>query len=262
MRIACVEFETYAASVAHALDLIGADVALPRDGRIVVKPNIVNDSPHPVTTPPECVEAVIAYCRKHSRAGIAVAEGCGGLDTREAFKRLGYDVMAARLDVELIDLDRAPTARLSCGECALLPEFPMPTCLIGAYVVSVPVLKAHTMAGVTLTLKNMFGIAPAGVFGGGFYRKSKLHGRNNGELHQYVVEVNRYCAPDLSVLDATVGLADSHLGGRTCRPPVNRILAGFDPVALDAEAAGLLRVDWRSIGHIRLADGVLGRAVV
>jgi len=55
-------------------------------------------------------------------------------------------------------------------------------------------------------------------------------------------------------------MPEAHLWGPVCQPPVERLLAGFDPVAIDAYAAGLLGIDWRQIGHIALADGSLGRA--
>lgn len=47
-------------------------------------------------------------------------------------------------------------------------------------------------------------------------------------------------------------LSDYHLGGPSCQPPVNRILAGRDrdARALDREAARLLGMDWQRIGHL------------
>jgi hypothetical protein len=41
---------------------------------------------------------------------------------------------------------------------------------------------------------------------------------------------------------------------------VNRLLAGFDPVSVDAAGAQLLGIPWQQVGHIKMADGVLGRA--
>jgi uncharacterized protein (DUF362 family) len=55
-------------------------------------------------------------------------------------------------------------------------------------------------------------------------------------------------------------MAEAHLWGPHCDPPVDKILAGFDPVAIDAAGADLLGFDWRSIDHIALANGLLGDA--
>ena len=51
-------------------------------------------------------------------------------------------------------------------------------------------------------------------------------------------------------MDASIGLADYHLGGRICDPPVNKLIAGFDPQKVDRKAAGLLGLDWRTIPHL------------
>lgn len=55
-------------------------------------------------------------------------------------------------------------------------------------------------------------------------------------------------------------MAEAHLWGPTCDPPVNKLVAGFDPVAIDSYGAGLLGKDWRDIGHIAKVDGELGQA--
>lgn len=260
VRVAVEEFSSYPDSVSRALDKCNAGELLARQTRVVLKPNLVNHSPHPITTPAACVEAAIDYIRMHSTAHIIVAEGSGDGNTRRAFRELGYDEMAARKQVELIDLDAEPWEQVSNPRMRFLKEFHIPTPLRGAFIVSIPVLKAHSMSKVTLAMKNMFGIAPARLYGGSAYKKAQLHGENNNQLQHYIFELNQYCKPDLCLLDATVGMATAHLWGPQCDPPVNKILASADPVALDAKGAELLGFDWRTIGHIQMADGVLGHA--
>ncbi len=260
LGVAVEDFVSYAISIPRALDAIGAGALLACRQRIVLKPNLVNHSPHPITTPPGCIEAIIDYIRSHGGAGIAVAEGSGDGNTGRAFRELGYEEMAARKGVELIDLDAQPFERFTNPRMGLLKEFYLPRAVLDCFLISVPVLKAHSMAKVTLAMKNMFGIAPARIYGGSAYKKARLHGRNNEELQQYIFELNQYRKPDLCVIDATIGMATAHLWGPQCEPPVNKILAGADPVAVDARGAELLGFDWRDIGHIRLANGVLGRA--
>lgn len=240
--------------------MIGAAQILRSQERIVLKPNLVKAEPHPLTTPPDCVAAVIAYCRERSDAEIVVAEGSGGGDTLEAYAVLEYTKLSKEWDVPLLDLDREKLMRFENASHRYLREFFLPRCLLDAFLISIPVLKAHSMSQVTLSLKNMLGIAPARHYAGGAFRKSKLHGRNNWELHRYIVELNAFKKPDLTVLDATIGMAEAHLWGRRCDPPVNRVLAGFDPVALDAAGAALLGFNWRDVDHIALAHGILGWA--
>ncbi|MGI6461703.1 MAG: DUF362 domain-containing protein [Candidatus Hydrogenedentales bacterium] len=258
--VAVEEFVSYAVSIPRALDAIEAGALLASGQRVVLKPNLVNHSPHPITTPPACIEALIDYIRRYSAAEIVVAEGSGDGNTRRAFRELGYEAMASRKGAELIDLDAQPFERLTNPRMRLLKEFYLPRTVLDCLLISVPVLKAHSMAKVTLAMKNLFGIAPARVYSGSAYKKARLHGQNNDELQRYIFELNQYRKPDLSVIDATIGMANAHLWGPHCDPPVNKILASADPVAIDARGAELLGLDWRGIDHIRMANGVLGRA--
>jgi uncharacterized protein (DUF362 family) len=250
-QIAEVEFESYARSVPEVLDAAGAAEVLREQTAVLIKPNLINASPFPVTTPVECVEAVVLYVRACSEAAIVVGEGCGDahLETDEVFRRLGYAELAQRHAVELIDLNHAPLRKLQDDSCTVFQEMYLPEIAFSHYLVSVPVLKAHSYAEITGTLKNMMGLAPPRYYSGRFgtWKKAVFHDR----MHQSIIDLNRYRTADLSLMDATVGLAEFHLGGRRCEPPVNRLIAGFDPVAVDRRSAELLGLKWQRIAHLK-----------
>ena len=125
------------------------------------------------------------------------------------------------------------------------------------FLLSVPVLKAHSLAGVTLTMKNMMGLVPPSHYReGNSWKKSAFH----NQIQKAVADLNRYRTPDFTLLDATIGMAQAHLWGPTCDPPVNRLSASFDPVSIDAHGTNLLKKDWRNINHIKMVDGELGQA--
>jgi uncharacterized protein (DUF362 family) len=244
-----IDFTSYDESVPAALDALGAAERLAAQKAVLVKPNLINTSPPPITTPAACCEAVIAYVRRHSEATIVIGEGCGdpGCTTSEVFDELGYTRMAKRLDVELVDLNVAPTEELSDRSCTVFPTFRTPSVALSHFLISVPVLKAHSLADITGAMKNLIGLAPPEHYQrGGHWKKSAFHAR----MHESIVELNRYRSPDLSVMDATVGMAEYHLGGATCDPPVNAILAGWDAREVDRAAAGLLGLDWRRVRHL------------
>ncbi len=249
-------FSSYRKSVPAILDAVGADRVLAEQTAVLLKPNLVNASPHPVTTPPECCEAVIAYVRAHCNAEIVVAEGCGDalMETGDVFEALGYADMAKRLGVALLDLNRAPLRTVRIPECPVFPEMHLPEAAFTNFIISLPVLKAHSLAGLTGTLKNMLGFAPPEHYSGvhGSWKKAVFHGR----LQQSILDLARYVRPHLTLLDATQGLASFHLGGDTLSPPPNRLIAGGDPRAVDRTAADLLGIDWRTIRHVaeRLQD--------
>jgi len=128
VRISTVEFTDWRESIAAALDGIGAREILARQEKILIKPNLVNDSPHPVTTVPACCEAMLLYIRACSDAEVVIAEGCGdaALETDEVFANLGYAALSRRHNVPLVDLNTAPLRRLANAACRLFPEIYLP----------------------------------------------------------------------------------------------------------------------------------------
>ncbi len=247
-KVAVVSFTSYHESVARAFDEIGAGPVLGRQQKVLVKPNLVDDIPYPVTTPADCVGAIIDYVRSVSSAEIIVAEGSGGdAPTGEVFAALGYTGLAAEKQVRLVDLNEEPLTRSELPGCKIFREYFIPRIAMESFIISVPVLKAHSFSTVTLSLKNMMGFAPPSHYQvGGFWKKSFFHNR----IDESIIEMNMHRKPDLTLLDATTGMPDYHLGGRHCDPPVNKIVASFDALEADRAGARLLGFDWRRIGHL------------
>ena len=228
--------------------------------RVVLKPNPGEAVGPPITTPVGPVWALVEYLRAAApKCALIVAEGCGaqGYDTAHCFRELGYAELAAQKGVALLDLNQAPLRRLTNPACRRWPELHLPELLFDSFLISLPVLKAHSLAGVTLTMKNMMGtVPPARYQHGSHWKKAAFH-RN---MQEAVFDLNRYRTPDFTLLDATIGMRVAHLWGPPCDPPPNRVVAAYDPVAVDAYGTGLLERDWRQVGHVRLAHEVLGRA--
>ena len=258
-KLSVCSFSSYRESIAACLDELEAGSVFEKQSLVILKPNLINDSPFPITSAPSMIEAVILYVRRHFTGTIAIAEGCGDshLTTHEVFQRLGYTDLALKHGIELVDLNEEPLRRLEDPRCRFFPEMYLPEIVFQGFLVSLPVLKRHSLATVTLSMKNMMGLAPPKYYQrGGSWKKSAFH----ANIHESILELNSYRKPDFSILDATVGMAEYHLGGATCDPPVQKIVAGHDPVAVDAEGAKLLGVDWSGVPHIRMAHGVLGMA--
>ncbi|MBU1002740.1 MAG: DUF362 domain-containing protein [Proteobacteria bacterium] len=246
-----VEFESFAVSVPRILDACGVGRVLATQDRVLIKPNLVNASPPPVTTPVACVQAIIEYVRAHCAAEILVAEGCGDAcrETPEVFAALGYDELAQRTGVQLLDLNIAPLVERQNPDCELFPRMWLPEVAFTHFLISVPMLKAHSLAGMSGSIKNMMGFLPPAHYAGppGSWKKALFHAR----MQQSLRELAAHRLPDLTLMDASLGLASFHLGGPPCDPPVGRLLAGADALALDREAAGLLGLDWKRIDHLQ-----------
>ncbi len=244
-----IDFENYSASVPAAMDAVGAPDMFKGGRPILLKPNLVNASEFPVTTHVLFCRAVIEYIRQKTDTRIIIAEGCGDsdLDTDEVFRILGYRDLADEVQVDLIDLNYAPVTEIECPANEIFPVMHLPEIAFESMIISLPVLKAHSLAEMTGTLKNMMGFAPPQYYsGGGFWKKAVFHQR----MQQSIIELNRCLVPDLTLMDASLGLKDFHLGGATCNPPVNKLIAGTDPWAVDQAAARLLGQDPENIRHI------------
>lgn len=251
------ELTRYTETVPRILNAIQAGKILREQERILIKPNLIEARPAPVTTDVRCVEAIVAYCRNVSDANLIVADGAGGCETSECFARLGYERLAKEYGLDLVDLNHAETVTLSDPCNIFLREFHIPKVLLESYLISVPVLKAHSMAQVTLGMKNMLGVAPEADYGkGGHYKKWGLH----EQLDDAIIEINKFRKPDLTVIDAAIGMATAHLWGPKCDPPVGKIVASFDVVAADRIGCDLLGIDRKTVRHLRLADGLIGSA--
>jgi len=251
-KVARVRFTDYPVSVAAALDAIGASDRLPDDRLIIIKPNLTNADPPPVTTPVAAAEAVLDYCQAHTSAEVAIGEGCGSGVTADAFAANGYTDLAERRGLRLIDFNEEPAVALTRDDALTLKTFYLPDVAREAFIISLPILKDHSFTGTTVAMKNMFGLAPAPFYEGS-WNKSKLHSPSTDKS---TVDICLYRAPDLCVVDAVVALTGMHLAGTPKR--LDTILASTDPVAVDAVASRMLGHDPRDLEYLALANGRVG----
>ncbi len=259
-RVYVSSFASWHESVSPLLAASGLLERLGSVTTILIKPNLVKNMAPPATTPVELVAEIVGFLqRQRPELRIIIGEGTGDkeYDTAFMFRELGFTALAAKLGVGLLDLNEAHLRHMSLPHCHRWPELYLPEILFDSFLISVPVLKAHSMSEVTLTMKNMMGCAPPSHYQcGGRWKKSAFH----EQIQAALLDLNRYRTPDFTILDATVGMGEAHLWGPPCDPPVLRLVASFDPVAIDAYGTTLLKRDWRKIGHIRDAHGELGQA--
>jgi uncharacterized protein (DUF362 family) len=220
--------------------------------RVLVKPNLIDViEGHPTTTGPAVVGAVIDVLRALGAAEIAVGEGSGfRREARPVVEACGLAAELARRGVSFVDLnydDPAPVAVedgwFRRAGAVWLPRHVRQADLI----VSVPKLKAHHWAGVSLSLKNLFGILPGCRYG---WPKNMLH--VNG-IPLSVLGLYRLAQPVVAVVDGIVGMeGDGPLFGT---PVSHGMLAvGPDPVAVDTLCARLMGFDPERVGHLWLAS--------
>jgi uncharacterized protein (DUF362 family) len=119
------------------------------------------------------------------------------------------------------------------------------------FIVSMPKVKTHHWTGVTLSMKNMFGIVPGTRYG---WPKNVLHWAG---IHECILDICATVRPHFVIADGIVGMeGDGPLNGIARR--MNSILLSDDPVAADFRLAGLLGSEPRSITHVREGARFLG----
>jgi uncharacterized protein (DUF362 family) len=229
-------------------------------GMVLIKPNLVEVLEPPITTPVTLVETIVDYLLDYLPANnILIGEGCGSTsyDTFYTFDELGYSRLASEKNIRLLDLNTEKLVHKRNPAYQRWPEMFLPEILDRVFLISVPTLKAHSLAKVTLTMKNMMGCAPSSHYcGNGAWAKASFH----TSIHEAIFDLNRYRSPDFTILDASIGMARAHLWGPQCNPPVGKVAVSFDPVAIDSYGASLLKKNWQDIGHIVMAHEVLGIA--
>ena len=250
--VATVHFTDYTSSVRRVLDLIKASSRLPKKGLIILKPNLTNADPPPVTTPVTFVEAVYLYCKEHTKAEVAIGEGCGDGMTKDTYRANGYTALAKKYGLRLIDFNEEEAVLLKNSRALSVKELYFPKVAQNAFIISLPILKDHCFTDTTVAMKNMFGLAPAPYYAAG-WNKAKLH---SPSTHKSVVDLCLYKNPDLCVVDAVVALQGMHLSGKPKQ--FDTILAGVDPVAVDAVGSRMLGHNPKTIQYLTLAEGLLG----
>jgi len=121
------------------------------------------------------------------------------------------------------------------------------------FLVSMPKIKTHHWSGVTLAMKNMFGIVPGARYG---WPKNILHWKG---IQESILDLCATVPIHFVIADGIVAMeGDGPLNG-TPRP-MGRIVLADDPVAADATCARLMGFEPSRIVHIREGARFLGNA--
>jgi uncharacterized protein (DUF362 family) len=248
------EIKDYSSSINELLEELDFGDKLDSIGRIIIKPNLLQDSPPPCTTDVNCVEAIIKYIRTHNdRISVTILEGSGGCDTSKAFQTLGYGELAENYGVALMDVDHSSLVKLKNKSARVYKEIYLPEIIFDSYLISVPVLKDHLITTVTLGLKNMIGLLHKKHYGNYWsYNRSDVH---RVGVDEAIADLNDYIDIDLTIIDGRLGQEGSHLsGGRECLPAKSVVIGGYDVLGVDKTGAKILGHDWRDVRHLKMID--------
>jgi uncharacterized protein (DUF362 family) len=224
--------------------------------RVVLKPNFVEFDPDAViNTNPALIGATLETFRSMGAADVVVAEGPGHRrDTEYIVTASGLLDALRETGARYIDLNGdAVRPFASLGLYSGLEQLWLPETVANAdLLVSMPKMKMHHWAGVTLSMKNLFGIMPGSVYG---WPKNTLHVHG---IHQSIMDINATLpVPRFNIVDGIIGMEGNGPIQGTARQS-GVLVFGEDPVAVDATAARLMGVEPARVWYLMQANRFLG----
>jgi uncharacterized protein (DUF362 family) len=228
----------------EALDALGFSV---KGKNVYIKPNLTCARPScdGLTTDIGSVRAVLERLEDCPR--VTIGESCG--DTAEAFENLGYrDLVKEFPNVKLEDIRTAPIVWKPVPKPYHTREMPFnATVFEHDYVINIAKMKTHSLAGVTLCMKNIFGFIPT--------RKQKL--MYHPFIKKAILDMNQILRSDFCIVDGIWGNEFDEVQSTPKYSGV--IVAGHDILAVDSVAASIMGIDVNNIVTYRLAFDHWGR---
>lgn len=235
-------------TVELAVKALGGMAAFIKPGeRVLLKVNAAFATP-PIlgaTTHPDLVAAVVRLCRNAGAGNVLVADNPIN-DPASCFALSGIGPAALKADAEVV----LPVPRrfkpFSLPEGELLRDWPVfadPLMRVDKVIGLAPV-KDHHRSGASMTIKNWYGL-----LGG---RRNIFHQK----IHRIIAELAMMLKPTLVILDGTqTMMRNGPTGGALEDLKATRtLIAGTDPVAVDAMGATLLGKSAKELPHLYMAQ--------
>ena len=262
-RVSVASGANAAENVRRAIDAVGGIRAfVSRGDVVVVKPNIGWDrSPEQAAnTDPGVVVAVAELCLSAGAKEVRIFDRTCN-EPRRCYANSGIQRIVEEYakkhhagdSLRIYHVEDRKFERTEIPNALALSQWDLYRDALEAdRIINVPVAKHHTLANVTLGLKNMMGVM----------------GGNRGQAHfrlpECLVDLNRKIPTHLAVIDATrILLRNGPSGGNLADvKAVGKVFASADVVAADVVAAErLFGLAPDAVPHLRKAlDEGLGRA--
>ena len=222
-----------------------------RGRRVVLKPNLVEFDPGTaINTHPDVVQAALEAFRSLGAAEVRIAEGPGHRrNTLELAEAAGYFQAIPKFEDIFTDLNLDDLARVDVpGARSRMSSYYLPHTALGAdLLVSIPKMKCHHWVGATLSMKNLFGLVPGGVYG---WPKNVLHWAG---IPECIADLDGLFPRGFSIVDGIVGMEGNGPIQGTPKQ-VGVIVGGAGRVAVDATCCRIMRIDPALIPYLTMAE--------
>lgn len=218
--------------------------------RILLKPNLVEFSASaPINTSPFFVAATLEAFRSLGADKVTIAEGPGHrrmtLDMADSAGYFSHIPRFERLftDLNVDDLKYIPLhSPFSKLQGLHLPV----TALDCDLLVTIPKMKTHHWTGATLSMKNLFGVVPGGVYG---WPKNILHWAG---IDECIADLHTLFPSQFCLVDGIEAMeGNGPILGTLKKPGI--IIAGADPPSVDATCCRVMQIDPVKIKYLGLA---------
>ena len=247
----------------RAVDLIGGmEKAVGRGDKVLVKPNMVGGFPSETgeTTDPEFVRVIVEMAFEAGAKEVLVGEGEPFVSMEELKRRFvnraipsteplhtRYKRILKKTGGKLIDFNADRWETVEVPNPVFFDKIQVARAVLDCDVlIGAPVLKTHHLAGITVALKNLYGVIP---------RSDKGRYHRLDRVEEAIIDINKVRTCDMVIVDGTRtilhwGRIDEYLETKQ----LNLTLAGFDPVAIDAVSAKILGINPESLRFLIWAE--------
>jgi len=259
-RVAIRRAANYERDLAGLIHETLVEFHLPVKGKsVLLKPNLVGlDLQGTMNTQPAVIAATRESFLRLGAAQVLIGDGPAlDRDTEAILESVGLRNYTGPLGGVFVDLNVDDVERVAFKtRASRLKELYFPkTALHVDFLVSMAKLKTHHWAGVTLSLKNMFGIVPGSCYG---WPKNVLHWAG---IDRAILDINAAVRPDFAIVDGIRGMEGN--GPIQGTPKECGVLVlGDDPVAVDATCCRIMGLRPEKVPHISAAATLLGHLQV
>jgi uncharacterized protein (DUF362 family) len=226
-----------------------------KDKTVLLKPNLVGLDPLGVmNTHPRVIAAARESFLRLGAAQVLIGDGPAmDRDTEAIIESVRLREFTGPLARTFVDLNVDDVKRVALStRASRLKELFLPKTVLGVdFLVSMPKMKTHHWAGVTLSLKNMFGIVPGGCYG---WPKNVLHWAG---IDRAILDINAAARPDFAIVDGVIGMEGNGPIQGTPKP-CGVLVCGDDPVAVDATCCRVMGLRPEKVKYIDAAGTMLG----
>ena len=224
-----------------------------KNKNVLIKPNFNTADPVPGSTHNETLVALVEKAWKMGAKTVSIGERSYP-PTRSVMEQKDVLPSLEELDVRIInfdDLKDEDWVKVDSKDSHWRDGFRVARPILEAEcLISTCCLKTHQYGGVfTMSLKLHVGVVPTSRHGYGYMQE--LHG--SPHQRKMIAEINAPFKPDLIVMDANRILLTNGPSGPGQTRDDKTVIAGTNPVAVDAYTATLFGREPREIGHIRYA---------